>query len=81
LIPGVVDNTTNIVEHPEVVAYRLLNYINVVGRENVIAGLDCGFGNSPNGEVDPGVAWAKMGSLVEGAALAGKLAASGLRGS
>ena len=81
LIPGVVDNTTNIVEHPEVVAYRLLNYMNVVGRENVIAGLDCGFGNSPNGEVDPGVAWAKMQSLVEGAALAGKLAASGVRGS
>jgi 5-methyltetrahydropteroyltriglutamate--homocysteine methyltransferase len=73
LIPGVVDNTTNIIEHPEAVADRILNYASVVGRENVIAGLDCGFGNSPaGGAVDPQIAWTKLQSLSQGAALATK---------
>jgi len=70
LIPGVVDNTTNIIEHPEVVCDRLLNYAGIVGRENVMGGLDCGFGNSPTADVDPRIAWAKLKSLADGAALA-----------
>jgi 5-methyltetrahydropteroyltriglutamate--homocysteine methyltransferase len=75
LIPGVVDNTTNIIEHPEVVADRIVNYASVVGRENVIAGVDCGFATSLTRAapaVDPKVAWAKLRSLAEGAALASK---------
>ena len=73
LIPGVVDNTTNIVEHPETVAERLVRYAGVIGRENVIGGTDCGFGNQPNGaDVDPTVAWAKLRSMADGAALATK---------
>lgn len=73
LIPGVVDNTTNIVEHPETVAERIVRYAEVMGRENVIAGTDCGFGNAPKGaDCDPAVAWAKMRSMTEGAALATK---------
>ena len=73
LIPGVIDNTTNIVEHPETVAERLVRYAGVVGRENVIASTDCGFGNQPKGaDCDPTVAWAKMRSMAEGAALATK---------
>ena len=71
LIPGVIDNTTNIIEHPETVADRIVRYASVVGRENVIAGVDCGFGTSPTGaDVNPKVAWAKLQSLAEGAALA-----------
>ena len=73
LIPGVIDNTTNIVEHPETVAERFVRYASVVGRENVIGGTDCGFGNAPKGtDVDPTVAWAKLRSMAEGAALATK---------
>ena len=73
LIPGIVDNTTNIVEHPESVAERIVRYSSVVGRENVVAGVDCGFGASPTDQdCDPRVAWAKMRSLGEGAALATK---------
>jgi 5-methyltetrahydropteroyltriglutamate--homocysteine methyltransferase len=71
LIPGVIDSTTNIVEHPEVVAERILRYAQAVGRENLIAGVDCGFGNSPaGGDVEPQVAWAKLAALAEGARLA-----------
>jgi len=66
LIPGVVSHATNVVEHPELVADRLLNYANVVGRENVIGGTDCGLG----GRVHPQIAWAKVRSLAEGARLA-----------
>jgi 5-methyltetrahydropteroyltriglutamate--homocysteine methyltransferase len=73
LIPGVIDSTTNIVEHPEVVAERIVRYANVLGRENVIAGVDCGFGtNARTDQVDPEVAWAKLQALVEGAELATK---------
>jgi 5-methyltetrahydropteroyltriglutamate--homocysteine methyltransferase len=66
LIPGVVSHATNVVEHPEVVADRIANYARVVGRENVIAGTDCGLG----GRVHPEIAWAKLRALAEGAALA-----------
>ena len=73
LIPGVIDSTTNIVEHPEVVAERIVRYANVLGRENVIAGVDCGFGtNARTDQVDPEIAWAKLQALVEGAELATK---------
>ncbi|MBV9581389.1 MAG: cobalamin-independent methionine synthase II family protein [Chloroflexi bacterium] len=66
LIPGVVTHKTPVVEHPEVVADRLVRYAEVVGRENVIAGTDCGFG----GRMDAQVAWAKLQAMVDGAALA-----------
>ena len=66
LIPGVVSHATNIVEHPRVVADRILRYANVVGKENVIAGTDCGFG----GRIHPQLAWAKLEALAEGARLA-----------
>ncbi len=71
LIPGVLDTTTNFIEHPELVAQRILNYANAVGRENVIAGSDCGFGTSAWGrKVETSIAWAKLASMVEGARLA-----------
>jgi 5-methyltetrahydropteroyltriglutamate--homocysteine methyltransferase len=68
LIPGVVTHSTDVVEHPELVSQRLQRYARHVGRENVIAGADCGFG----GRSHPQIAWAKLKSLVEGAALASK---------
>jgi len=66
LIPGVVSHATNVVEHPELVADRIVTYANVVGREQVIAGTDCGLG----GRGHPQIAWAKLQSLAEGAARA-----------
>jgi 5-methyltetrahydropteroyltriglutamate--homocysteine methyltransferase len=68
LIPGVVTHSTDVVEHPEVVSQRIQNYARIVGRENVIAGADCGFG----GRSHPQIAWAKLRALVEGAALASR---------
>jgi 5-methyltetrahydropteroyltriglutamate--homocysteine methyltransferase len=68
LIPGVVSHATNVLEHPELVADRLVRFAKTVGRENVIAGTDCGLG----GRVHPQIAWAKLGALSEGAALASK---------
>jgi 5-methyltetrahydropteroyltriglutamate--homocysteine methyltransferase len=68
LIPGVVSHATNIVEHPQVVADRIVRYADVVGRENVIAGTDCGFG----GRIHPQIAWAKLQALVDGARLASR---------
>ncbi len=71
LIPGVLDSTTNFIEHPELIAQRIANYANVVGRENVMAGSDCGFGTSAWGrKVEANIAWAKLASMVEGARLA-----------
>ena len=71
LIPGVLDTTTNFIEHPELVAQRILNYANIVGPENVIAGSDCGFGTSAWGrKVETNIVWAKLASMVEGARLA-----------
>lgn len=71
LIPGVLDTTTNFIEHPELIAQRILNYANIVGRENVMAGSDCGFGTSAWGrKVETNIAWAKLASMVEGARIA-----------
>jgi 5-methyltetrahydropteroyltriglutamate--homocysteine methyltransferase len=71
LIPGVIDSCTNYVEHPEAVAERLERYAGLVGRENVIAGTDCGFGTFAGASrVHPEVMWAKFGSLAEGARIA-----------
>ena len=71
LIPGVVSHCIHLVEHPELVAQRILRFARVVGRERVIAGTDCGFGTSGAGdEVHPAVAWAKLAALVEGARIA-----------
>jgi 5-methyltetrahydropteroyltriglutamate--homocysteine methyltransferase len=73
LIPGIVSHQTNVVEHPELVAWRIKNYASVVGRENVIAGTDCGFSQGWNMiRVHPEVQWAKLQALAEGAALASK---------
>lgn len=73
LVPGVVSHCVHLVEHPELVAQRIVRFANVVGRERVIAGTDCGFGTSGAGdEVHPDVAWAKLRSLVEGARLASR---------
>ena len=66
LIPGVVSHATNLVEHPQVVADRIVRYARIVGRENVIAGTDCGFG----GRIHPQIAWAKLEALAAGARLA-----------
>lgn len=71
LIPGVIDTCTNYIEHPEVVAERIVRYAGVVGRERVIAGTDCGFSTmAGRSAVVPEVAYAKLGSLAEGARLA-----------
>ncbi|HEY4921737.1 MAG TPA: cobalamin-independent methionine synthase II family protein [Xanthobacteraceae bacterium] len=68
IIPGVIDSTVNTVEHPEVVADRILNFANVVGRENVIAGVDCGFGTfAGRVQVDTKIVWMKLAALAEGA--------------
>ena len=68
LIPGVVSHATNVLEHPELVADRIVRYAKMVGRENVIAWTDCGLG----GRVHPQIAWAKLAALSEGARLATK---------
>jgi 5-methyltetrahydropteroyltriglutamate--homocysteine methyltransferase len=71
LVPGVVDTTTNFVEHPELVAQRIERFVDIVGADRVIAGSDCGFGTFAGfGAVDPDIAYAKLAALSEGAALA-----------
>jgi 5-methyltetrahydropteroyltriglutamate--homocysteine methyltransferase len=73
IIPGVIDSTTNFIEHPELVAERIGRYARLVGRENVIAGTDCGFGTwVGQAAVDPDVVWAKLASLAAGAQLASR---------
>jgi 5-methyltetrahydropteroyltriglutamate--homocysteine methyltransferase len=73
LIPGVIDSTTNFIEHPELVAERIGRYARLVGRENVIAGTDCGFGTwVGQAAVDPDIVWAKLATLAEGARLASR---------
>jgi 5-methyltetrahydropteroyltriglutamate--homocysteine methyltransferase len=73
VIPGVVSHCVHLVEHPELVAQRIIRFADVVGRERVIAGTDCGFGTSGAGdEVHPNVAWAKLRAMVEGARIASK---------
>ena len=73
IIPGVIDSTTNFIEHPLLVAERIGRYARLVGRENVMAGTDCGFGTwVGQAAVDPDIVWAKLGSLAEGARLASR---------
>ena len=73
LIPGVISHATNVVEHPELVAERIARLANLVGRENVIAGTDCGFAQGPfYRRVHPSIMWAKLEALAEGARLASK---------
>jgi 5-methyltetrahydropteroyltriglutamate--homocysteine methyltransferase len=74
LIPGVIDSTTNFVEHPRLVAQRIGRYAQVVDRERLIAGVDCGFGTAVRTEpmVADSIVWAKLKALSEGAAIASK---------
>jgi len=66
LVPGVITHSTDVVEHPELVSQRIQRFAGLLGKQNVIAGADCGFG----GRTHPQIAWAKLRSLVEGAKLA-----------
>jgi 5-methyltetrahydropteroyltriglutamate--homocysteine methyltransferase len=68
LMPGVVSHATNIVEHPDLIAERITRFANIVGRENVVAGTDCGLGH----RLHPELVWAKFAALVEGAKLASR---------
>ncbi len=71
LVPGVISHATNVVEHPELVAERIVRFARVLGRENVIAGTDCGFAQGPfHRRVHPSIMWAKLEALAEGARLA-----------
>ena len=73
LIPGVIESKANFIEHPELIAQRIGNYARLVGRENVIAGSDCGYGTwVGQAAVDPDVVWAKLAAMAEGARLASK---------
>jgi 5-methyltetrahydropteroyltriglutamate--homocysteine methyltransferase len=73
IIPGVIDSTTNFIEHPELVAERIGRYARLCGRDNVIAGTDCGFGTwVGQAAVDPDIVWAKLAALAEGARLASR---------
>jgi 5-methyltetrahydropteroyltriglutamate--homocysteine methyltransferase len=71
LVPGLLTSTSNYVEHPELIAQRIQQFADIVGRERVMAGTDCGFGTFAGiGKMDPGISWLKLASLVEGARLA-----------
>jgi 5-methyltetrahydropteroyltriglutamate--homocysteine methyltransferase len=71
LIPGVLESKSNFIEHPELISQRIGRYAKLVGRENVVAGSDCGYGTwVGQAAVDPGVVWAKMAAMAEGARLA-----------
>ena len=71
LIPGVLDTTANYIEHPELVAERLGNFVDIVGADRVMAGTDCGFGTWAGfGPIDPTICWAKLAAMAEGAKLA-----------
>jgi 5-methyltetrahydropteroyltriglutamate--homocysteine methyltransferase len=73
LIPGVISHATNVVEHPELIAERIVRLANLVGRDNVLAGTDCGFAQGPfHRRVHPSIMWAKLDALVEGAKIASK---------
>jgi 5-methyltetrahydropteroyltriglutamate--homocysteine methyltransferase len=74
LIPGVIESKSNFIEHPELIAQRIARYAKLVGRENVIAGSDCGYGTwVGQAAVDPDVVWAKFAAMAEGARLASRL--------
>jgi 5-methyltetrahydropteroyltriglutamate--homocysteine methyltransferase len=68
ILPGVVTHSTNVIEHPEVVADRIVRFADVVGRDNIVASTDCGLG----GRVHPQLAWAKLESLAQGAEIASR---------
>jgi 5-methyltetrahydropteroyltriglutamate--homocysteine methyltransferase len=71
IIPGVIESKSNFIEHPELIALRIARYANLVGRDNVIAGSDCGFGTwVGQAAVDPDAVWAKLSAMAEGARLA-----------
>jgi len=71
VIPGVIDSTTNIIEHPETVAERLIRFADVLGKENVTGGVDCGLDTlAGSAQVVPRIAWKKLEALGEGARLA-----------
>jgi 5-methyltetrahydropteroyltriglutamate--homocysteine methyltransferase len=72
VIPGIISHTTNVVEHPEAIADRIGLFANVCGRENVIAGADCGFSSQATSmpDIHPDVVWAKFEALSEGARIA-----------
>jgi 5-methyltetrahydropteroyltriglutamate--homocysteine methyltransferase len=73
IIPGVIESKSNFIEHPELIAQRIARYANLVGRDNVVAGSDCGFGTwVGQAAVDPDVVWAKLSTMTEGARLATK---------
>jgi 5-methyltetrahydropteroyltriglutamate--homocysteine methyltransferase len=73
LVPGVISHATNVVEHPELVAERIVRFARLLGRENVLAGTDCGFAQGPfHRRVHPSIMWAKLEALAEGARLASK---------
>jgi 5-methyltetrahydropteroyltriglutamate--homocysteine methyltransferase len=73
LIPGVIESKSNFIEHPELIAQRISRYANLVGRENVVAGSDCGYGTwVGQAAVDPDVVWAKFAAMAEGARLASR---------
>jgi 5-methyltetrahydropteroyltriglutamate--homocysteine methyltransferase len=73
LIPGVIESKSNFIEHPELIAQRIARYARLVGRENVMAGSDCGFGTwVGQAAVDPDVVWAKMAAMAEGARIASR---------
>jgi 5-methyltetrahydropteroyltriglutamate--homocysteine methyltransferase len=78
LAPGVLDSTTNYIEHPELVAQRILAFTDIVGPERVVAGTDCGFGTWAGfGAIDPDICWAKLRSLAEGARIASERSGRG----
>jgi len=68
----VLDSTTNFIEHPELIAQRIVRYAEIVGKENVIAGSDCGFGTFARSQyqIEPDIVWAKLRTMAEGARLA-----------
>ena len=73
LVPGVIDSTTNFIEHPELVAERVCRFADIVGRERVMAGTDCGFATFAGfGAVDENIVYAKLGTLAEGARIASR---------
>jgi 5-methyltetrahydropteroyltriglutamate--homocysteine methyltransferase len=73
LIPGVLDSTTNFIEHPQLIAQRIETFANIVGRERVIAGTDCGFSTFAGfGAVDEDIVYAKLSAMAEGAEIASK---------
>jgi len=74
LIPGVISHATNVVEHPELVAERIVRIARLVGRDNLLAGTDCGFAQGPfYRRVHPSIMWAKLDALAQGAKLASKV--------